>query len=885
MEQTRLLAILDEVRPKRALLTTFTFSPGWFESFCYPVLRLGGCEKIDVMVDSRHACRSTDESSSHYAGNSYRVVPVYMKSGGFFHPKVAYLERSADDVDGKGDVLVVGSGNLTFAGQGSNLEVLDAVNSNEHPLVFQQISEFFDRFAARVSLSRETRRVLVEYAKRARAAAKAAPPEALRNPTVWLVHTLELTAADQFAARCAEIGPVSQLTVLAPYHDPEGLSVTLLKEETQADSLRVGLSEPKRIAPFDPEREALPAGTEFVVVQNREARFAHAKVFEAVSSRGCVLMTGSVNATAQSLYSTGNVEVGLIRRVDSTPFEWAVEQPETYVACDFEAANAACQPALDAELLLDGTLRGTVAPVPPYRDCRLVVWCGSRTEGEEAVAVEDDGTFTIKDFQFEKDSSDSQKDRSGSRLIVLTAGDFVAQGWLNIEAELRLTPREKDVSRAAERVSAGRATAADLWAIYDVLKQALQRKPPVRPKEECKDSREGAPPPDTTTVDHPYESWSSQDFGDLGASNPLELQCLIAAFRHLNRDIEFPQTRTEGKKKLGLLQNKDDEFDVPGTSSDTELEDGGESGGNEDGSDPSANSGGNGEAPADKESAEAAMLQALPEGLAKNATHPLLSGAVQLSACDALKRAFARRESLARTGNVYFASSDLAFGMDAWLARYSVFAYSDPNRRNLLPAFCAMACCAVWLAAPETVSTVRARVKEAVRVLAGGDLPDAETWRTTVERVFMTRPFKRVADMDVADREAIVATVPSILASTSLTEALELLITTVFNGGNAPELPAVYAPVVRDLLERQRKPPRYNPRRFAVVASANEGFQCPACNQMFDDIAELRALRATRAAVHVKDNCNRSIFLGLDVNALKSRLPDYVKFGVGKERQ
>ncbi|HDR9009701.1 TPA: hypothetical protein QDB08_002671 [Burkholderia vietnamiensis] len=878
MEQTRLLAILDEVRPKRALLTTFTFSPGWFEAFCYPVLRLGGCEKIDVLVDSRHACHSTAESSSHYAGNAYRVVPVYMKSGGFFHPKLAYLERSADDVDSKGDVLIVGSGNLTFAGQGSNLEVLDAVNSYEHPLVFQQISEFFEQFATRTSLSSETRRVLLQYATRAQAAAKAAPPEAFLNPTVWLVHTLESTAADQFAARCTDIGPVSQLTVLAPYHDPEGLSVALLKEDTQADSLRIGMSEPKRIAPFDPERKSLPAGTEFVVVQNRETRFAHAKVFEAVSPRGCVLMTGSVNATEQSLYSTGNVEVVLIRRLDSTPFEWAVEQPETYVACDFETANVNRAPALDAQLLLDGTLRGTVAPVPSHRDCRLVVWSGSRIEGDDAVIVEDDGTFTVEAFQL-------KEDRSGSRLIVLTSDDFVAQGWLNVEAELRLTPREKDVSRAAARVSAGRATAADLWAIYDVLKRALQHKPPVRAIEERKEHSEGALSRDTVMVDHPYESWSGADFGDLGASTPLEMQCLVAAFHHLNH-IGSPQTNTDAKKKLGLLRNKNDEFGLPGTSSGTEPEDDSDSTGIDGNSDASTNSSDHGDSTTDKERAEAAMLQALPEGLAKDATHPLLSGAVQLSATDALRRAFSRRESLVRTGNVYFASADLAFGLDDWLARYSVFAYSDSNRRNLLPAFCAIACCAVWFASPESASTVCGRVKEAVRALAGGDLPDADDWRAKVERIFRTPRFQRIADMDVADREAIVATVPSILASTSLTEALEQLITNVFNGGKLPELPDVYAPVINALLKRRNRPPsNYDSRRFGVVATADDVFRCPACNTNFDDIDELRALRATRAAVHVKDNCRRSIFLGLDVKALKARLPANVEFGVYKERQ
>jgi len=134
--QTRLQAIIDEARPRRAMFTTFTFSANWFESFCLPLLRVSGCHKVDLLVDSREACKSTDETSSLHAGIYYRVIPVRQASGGFFHPKIAYLERGSGD-----DVLVVGSGNLTTRGQNSNLEVLDSVNALEHPFVFETFGQ------------------------------------------------------------------------------------------------------------------------------------------------------------------------------------------------------------------------------------------------------------------------------------------------------------------------------------------------------------------------------------------------------------------------------------------------------------------------------------------------------------------------------------------------------------------------------------------------------------------------------------------------------------------------------------------------------------------------------------------------------------------------
>jgi hypothetical protein len=146
--QTRLQAIIDAVRPRRALFTTFTLSVNWFESFCLPLLKVSGCGNVDLLVDSREACKSTDESTSLYAGNAYRITPVHQDSGGFFHPKIAYLERGSGD-----DILVVGSGNLTTSGQNANLEVLDSVNAQANPLVFEAFAEFASLFASSPGLS------------------------------------------------------------------------------------------------------------------------------------------------------------------------------------------------------------------------------------------------------------------------------------------------------------------------------------------------------------------------------------------------------------------------------------------------------------------------------------------------------------------------------------------------------------------------------------------------------------------------------------------------------------------------------------------------------------------------------------------------------------
>lgn len=838
------MALLDEVRPRRVLFTTFTFSPGWFDAFCFPVLRLSGCESVEVLIDSRQACRSTDESGSLYAGNAYRIVPVFMKSGGFFHPKLAYMERE----DG-GDVLVVGSGNLTFAGQAQNLEVVDAVNSLEHPLVFQQFADFVDAFAAREGLTGETRELLGGYARRARVAASAGSPEARANQSVWLVHTLTEPVADQFSTRCADLGAVHQLTVLAPYHDCDASAVAQLAGDSGAQILRVGLSLPGRIAPFDKDHNELPEDTTYVVADTfRPGRFAHAKVFEAVSPAGCTLMTGSVNATSQSLYSTDNVEVALIRRVATTPFQWNKATPEDFVPNEYDVSELAIHlPALDAIWRPDGVITGVVAPMPPVSQCSLEVWNGVTCEHEATVTVADDGDFATGSLQ--------SSDAPGSRLLKLKAGSFVARGWLNVETELRMSPRDRQLVRAAARVSAGMATGQDLWAIYDVLREAM-RTP----------SMGGSTPRHSTVAENvepvvqkasttTYVGWSDIDFTQMGASNPLEMQCLTAAFKHLNGDLARSGGPSAGHKsaELVLLRNAGDEFGDEATAPGTNTTEGADT----------------------LEDAQAAMLDVLPDSLARDATHPLLTGAVTLAASEALKRAFARRRGFATSGNSFFAGSDLAYGLDSWLTRFSAFDYGDGNRQRLISAFCTLACCAVYYAKPATSQIVCGTVKEAVRALAGY-VPDEAAWTQRVQLTLPTMPFVRVP---VEDRVGVAQTAALIAKALTTREQLEQLIVAIFTDKERPDLPVdTYGSVIQRLEAYRKKPPiGKNKRVFGVVKSANAPFGCPGCFVNIKDTAELGALRSTQALVH---NCQRVIFLGLDVSALRAALPSNIEFGV-----
>ena len=371
--QTRLQAIIDAARPRRAMFTTFTLSVNWFESFCLPLLRISGCGKVDLLADSREACKSTDESTSLYAGNAYRVISVHQASGGFFHPKVAYLERGSGD-----DVLVVGSGNLTTSGQNANLEVLDSVSAQEHPLVFEAFATFARQFAKTPGLSAKASANLNYYADRATKVAADAPPAARANPAAWLVTTLSGKAGDQLAQLVREHLPdARRLTVFGPYLDPAANAACELARLCQMAEMGVGLRRGRNgwVVPLDREN-SLPDDTQYVVADGQSVqRFPHAKVFEISSPSGCMVMTGSVNATKQSLFGLENVEISLVRKLNSAPFQWRALTDEELAKVDFEPCKfksttiGYSAPALDAQWLADGTITGTVLAPPGFRHC------------------------------------------------------------------------------------------------------------------------------------------------------------------------------------------------------------------------------------------------------------------------------------------------------------------------------------------------------------------------------------------------------------------------------------------------------------------------------------------------------------------------------------
>ncbi|MBK7059433.1 MAG: hypothetical protein IPH51_02465 [Rubrivivax sp.] len=221
------------------------------------------------------------------------------------------------------------SGNLTASGQSLQLESFDSVSARSVPTIFGELADWMRQLATLVEgTSPQAAQLLAQTAPRARqayrlnAAAAAAGP----FPPPTLVHTLAGTARDALeAVFIAEADAAEAVTVLSPFHAPDGGPVLRLASAVEARLLAVGLDGGRKqlTAPFEQGRFKPRLPGRFVIADTaRNNKRLHAKVFEIQAVDKVLLMTGSVNATAQSFESTKNVEVSLARWLPKSPFAW-----------------------------------------------------------------------------------------------------------------------------------------------------------------------------------------------------------------------------------------------------------------------------------------------------------------------------------------------------------------------------------------------------------------------------------------------------------------------------------------------------------------------------------------------------------------------------------
>jgi len=526
-DKDRSLSPLDLIsagRWQRALFTSYVLSVTYFETYVLPRLRRTGCQKVCVLVDAKGYRTSLMELRARHVGQEYSLVPVEVRSPGIFHPKISYLWGD------EGDLLMVGSGNLTFGGYGQNVEVLEALASGTDAAAFGDFAQMCSALLARTDARIGNTEALQEFQARAAKNSK----HAGASGATRLLHSISTPIAQQVVDIAKPLGAWGELLVLSPFHNNDGEPVRYIAEQLGMRRISIGVpGSPDDGFSFPFEKASAWNASVRAVTPNVEKpnRKLHAKWLELRGAR-TLAVTGSVNATFQSMRTTDNVEVAVLRYLEKPTTEnWKEAERPRYEPNRFDSYDSTALLPVFAELDTNGTVGGSILGTKNAEG----VWDASLEWAEEIKAttplsVDAHGRFAWKiEHLFEFDAS------SCAQIRLLKDG-VEARGWITVEALLRLPSRARVAVGALGRMLSRSESNDDVHAILDyiaIYSGQLAAQPPMRrsPSRESGDKTE----PDATV--HISELFRTDD-----THRDLTLHDFAAVAGHESQTWEILQT-------------------------------------------------------------------------------------------------------------------------------------------------------------------------------------------------------------------------------------------------------------------------------------------------------------------------------------------------------
>ncbi len=440
MTDYALVDILKERKWKHALFTTYALSLTFFESYVLRYLHQQDCRDIYLITDADGYQMSLSERRSYMVGQEYKLIPVALPKG-IFHPKCIYLSSS------EGDILAVGSGNMTFGGFGRNLEVFEIFDPIENSKVFIDFSKFLESLDARkdfIAPDKSWIQLFSSFAKKAAigTAVENSEPRLLNSVSVPIINQLENICSNHFFSQ--------KITILSPFHDPDGIAVRNLASKLSAKKIQIAL--PQKQKTTFPFHKAKDWGLDISAVKpvtKHGNRTLHAKWIDIHLGDGTGLtFTGSVNATNKSLCSIDNIEVGVLRQ-DDMKSPWMTWE-EVPIPIDIEeqkyrSSGLGKKYLIHASIRGDGVITGTVIAMSEvagewegYLENSLADQIRLKIQADE------NGWFT------HIIQADELLSLSGLQLC-LFKGDKQARGWVNQEDILKLSREQRSIKRFITR--------------------------------------------------------------------------------------------------------------------------------------------------------------------------------------------------------------------------------------------------------------------------------------------------------------------------------------------------------------------------------------------------------------------------------------------------
>lgn len=340
-----LTLILEEGRSgkyelEEALFLSFTADFGFFEEIALGVTQATGA-RVTVVGDvtmTRH-----DPRSVRRAGRSYLAGLAYT-GGPAFHPKLMILAGPEHAT------IALGSGNTTLAGWQANAELWTVlrVTGDQSPAAVADLSAWLHALPEKVRFSAGVPRALQRVATLLDRLHRNRTPV---DPHLRLVSSLHSPIVDQLPE-----GPVGELALSAPFHDPHARALRRLIHRFRPARLTVAY-QPGLTDLNGPSVADLVQEHGGRIISDNEQRYRHGKLVEWTTGEERWALTGSPNLSSAALLLPqgrgGNCELGLIAPRSTTLLPEGDEEP----VARLRATPALPRPRAEGGPLLLGAVR------------------------------------------------------------------------------------------------------------------------------------------------------------------------------------------------------------------------------------------------------------------------------------------------------------------------------------------------------------------------------------------------------------------------------------------------------------------------------------------------------------------------------------------------
>lgn len=219
------------------ILTCYSFDFTYFEERVLSSLRLANIRNINILVDGKLLEHTLElVSGKEFRNRTYACNPVYCT--GVFHPKILMLFGE------KRGLLIVGSGNLTSAGMGTNDEIwaayhLDGTDSVNAP-IFGQVFSYLQQYWPQVKgFNKEKLEWIRQYSPWLEELPTANATTFIRLSSSREVAFLGNSKGTSIYKQLCQVlpaAPLSELTVISPFYDQNGELLQSLAQYLQPEN-------------------------------------------------------------------------------------------------------------------------------------------------------------------------------------------------------------------------------------------------------------------------------------------------------------------------------------------------------------------------------------------------------------------------------------------------------------------------------------------------------------------------------------------------------------------------------------------------------------------------------------------------------------------------